>query len=151
LTQAATRGVLGLGVLVCAAGAVSTLPLCPLANLTGWPCPSCGLTRAALALLAGDFSRALVLHPLAPPVLLLLGVFAGGAWLGYVRTGRAIPPWIRSSPRFTRWLDRASLLACAALIALWLARFAGAFGGPVPVHAGWLEVLAPALQVAKRK
>jgi uncharacterized protein DUF2752 len=148
---AATRGVLGLGVLACAASAAAALPLCPLANLTGWPCPSCGLTRAALALLQGDVSEALSLHPLAPLVLLLLGVFAGGAWLGYVRTGQPVPPWNGARPRLGRLLESAASFTCAALIALWLARFSGAFGGPVSVHARWLEALAPALQVANRK
>jgi hypothetical protein len=148
---AAARGVLGLGVLVCGASVAGALPLCPLANLTGWPCPSCGLTRAALALLRGDVAGALALHPLAPPVLILLGVFASGAWLGYVRTGQPVPPWNGARPRLVRRLEAAALLACAALIALWLARFAGAFGGPVAVQAHWLQALAPALQVANRK
>ncbi len=148
--NAATRGLLGLGALGCCVGAAALLPLCPLANLTGWPCPSCGITRAALALLQGDPARALALHPLAPLVLLLAGLFAGGAWLGYVRSAQPVLPWT-GSPRTRRVLEATALLTCAALIALWLARFAGAFGGPVPVHARWLEALAPALQVANRK
>jgi hypothetical protein len=147
---AAARGVLGLGVIVCGASVAGALPLCPLANLTGWPCPSCGLTRAALALLRGDVAGALALHPLAPPVLLLLSIFAGGAWLGYLRTGQPIPPWNRVRTRLVRLLEAAALLTCAALLALWLARFAGAFGGPVSVDARWLDALAP-LQVANRK
>jgi hypothetical protein len=149
--RAAARGVLGLGVIVCGAGVAAVLPLCPLANLTGWPCPSCGLTRAVLALVQGDVAGALALHPLALPVLMLLGVFAGGAWLGYMRTGRPVPPWNGARARPQRLLEAVAWLTCAALIALWLARFAGAFGGPVAVHARWLEALAPALQVANRK
>lgn len=145
------RAALGLGALVCAASLAAALPLCPLANLTGWPCPSCGLTRATLALLQGDVAGALALHPLAPLVLLLLSVFASGAWLGYVRTGQPVPPWSGTRPRLERLLDAAALLTCAALIVVWLARFAGAWGGPVAVQARWLEALAPALQVANRK
>jgi uncharacterized protein DUF2752 len=147
--SAARRAVLGLGVIACGASVAAALPLCPLANLTGWPCPSCGLTRAALALLQGDLARGMALHPLAPPVLSLLGVFVGGAWLGYVRTGKVGVPW--SGGRLGRVLEAAALLTCAALILVWLARFWGAFGGPVPVRAHWLEALSPALQVANRK
>ena len=149
--SAAARGALGLGALVCAGSLAAVLPLCPLANLTGWPCPSCGLTRATLALLQGDVVDALALHPLAPLVLLLLSVFAGGAWLGYVRTGQPVPTWNGARPRLVRLLDAAALFTCAALIVVWLARFAGAWGGPVPVQARWLAALAPALQVANRK
>lgn len=146
-----TRGVLGVLALLGAACAAAALPLCPLANLTGWPCPSCGLTRAALALLRGDVARALALHPLVPLVLLLLSAFAGSAWFGYVRTGRPALRWTASRSRLESVLEVAALLTCAALIALWLARFVGAFGGPVPVRARWLDALAPALQVANRK
>lgn len=149
--SAARRAVLGVAAFAGVALAAAVLPLCPLANLTGWPCPSCGLTRAALALLQGDIALALTLNPLAPLVLLALGVFAGGAWLGYVRTGQPVPPW-HGSRRFpARLLEGVALLTCAALVALWLARFSGALGGPVTVQARWLELLAPALQVANRK
>ena len=37
--------------------------LCPSVVLTGLPCPGCGLTRAAFAVLRGDFLRAWELHP----------------------------------------------------------------------------------------
>lgn len=44
-------------------------PGCPFLYATGVPCPFCGLTRATLALGAGDWHTALVLHPLAPLVV----------------------------------------------------------------------------------
>ena len=37
---------------------------CPLYGLTGLPCPLCGTTRAAAALLHGDVPAALAMHPL---------------------------------------------------------------------------------------
>ena len=48
--------------------------------LTGWPCAGCGMGRACLALLLGDWAAAVAWHPLAPP-------FAGALvlssiWLG---------------------------------------------------------------------
>lgn len=39
---------------------------CPFAELTGLPCPGCGMTRAFLAMARGDWSSALRLHPFAP-------------------------------------------------------------------------------------
>lgn len=35
------------------------MPKCMVHSLTGWQCPGCGITRAAHALLHGEFSRAL--------------------------------------------------------------------------------------------
>lgn len=37
--------------------------ICPFAILTGLPCPACGLTRAGLCLLRGDFVSAWETHP----------------------------------------------------------------------------------------
>ena len=36
---------------------------CVWVALTGFPCPGCGLTRAALALLKGNFKEAFQIHP----------------------------------------------------------------------------------------
>lgn len=37
---------------------------CPIRNIFHIPCPVCGLTRAALSLLRGDFGLAFTYHPL---------------------------------------------------------------------------------------
>lgn len=42
---------------------------CPIRAITGIPCPTCGFTRAALALLQGDIVRSLRIHPMLLPVL----------------------------------------------------------------------------------
>lgn len=39
------------------------LSACPFVTLTGLPCPMCGMTRAGIALLQGDFKLAWKLHP----------------------------------------------------------------------------------------
>lgn len=52
--------------------------ICPFAILTGLPCPACGLTRAGLCLLTGQFQQAWTLNPcifLVVPYLLYLGFF----------------------------------------------------------------------------
>jgi hypothetical protein len=120
------------------------LPLCPMAALLGLPCPGCGLTRAALAALHGDFAAALRFHPLvflaAPAYAFLLGILL---W-GYVR---GTPPKAAPGPSGpaaqTDWAVRfmlgrgTSVLAgvtIALLFVVWVARFCGMFGGPAPVE-----------------
>lgn len=49
-------------------------PGCPFKAATGVDCPFCGMTRATLAMGAGDFGSALDLHPLAP--LVVIGMVA---------------------------------------------------------------------------
>jgi hypothetical protein len=109
-------------------------PLCPTALFFGIPCPGCGLTRATLALLQGDLASALHFHPL---VFVLAPVFAfalGVSLLDYVRGGAASTPDL-----VTKWLSvraryRAAWGLLALALAVWGARFAGYFGGPVPVE-----------------
>jgi len=45
--------------------ATAFLTSCPFRAATGQPCPLCGVTTAALALLCGDVEASLALHPLA--------------------------------------------------------------------------------------
>ncbi len=53
------------------------LPACPMRAATGVPCPTCGTTRTAVALLSGDFPAALLANPLAAVVA--VGFVVGGA------------------------------------------------------------------------
>ena len=54
---------------------------CLFANVTGLPCPGCGMTRAVGALIRGDWSAAVQFHPFAPGFVLLalLVVFIAAA------------------------------------------------------------------------
>ena len=105
------------------------VPLCPTAALFGMPCPGCGLTRATLAALHGDFTRAFHFHPLffiATP--LYVGTITSVAWT-FVRGGTHKPPSVKFSAVVTVFALTLMLL----LMGVWLARFFGAFGGPVEV------------------
>ena len=50
--------------------------LCPLKNLGGLDCPSCGLTRSVSSLLHLEFGRSLSYHPLGALALLGLALIA---------------------------------------------------------------------------
>ncbi len=104
-------------------------PLCPFAIVTRHPCPGCGLTRATLALAQGHIHEALHFHPLVMIVspLVILG-FGYNAY-GYIRQGR----WSAAESLQGLWITRFAIVLGVAMVGVWLARFLGAFGGPVPV------------------
>lgn len=61
---------------------------CPIRYMTGIPCPGCGMTRAAVALVTLDFAQALYYHPMifALPVFAVLFLWArykgkSGNWI----------------------------------------------------------------------
>ncbi len=108
-------------------------PICPMAGTLGIPCPGCGLTRATLAVLHGHLWQGMHLHPL---VLLVTPIYVTVVVLGiisYVRGPPALP-----QGRVRRALDRVmgpwAMVTIVLLLSVWVARFFGYFGGPVPVE-----------------
>lgn len=132
MSRHARIGLLGVFLTGFALAVAAEFPLCPMASTFGIPCPGCGLTRATLALARGQLHEALHLHPL---VWLLTPLFVGamtGVALDLVRDAERPP----QRPLW-RWSSRATTVAgCVVFVltlSVWLARFAGYFGGPVPV------------------
>ena len=83
------------------------LPPCAMLSLTGWPCPTCGLTTSVSALVHGRWALAFKAHPFG--LVLLAGVAALlAAGVIETLTGRSV---------FGR-LRRPALWGCAVLIAL---------------------------------
>lgn len=116
------------GVLLGAAVALG-IPLCPFAIVTRHPCPGCGLTRATLALAHGHLEEALHFHPLSVVVApVVIAAFSYNAF-AYVTRGR----WAATEAAQGRSITRLGVVLAAAMIMVWIARFFGAFGGPVPV------------------
>jgi hypothetical protein len=101
-------------------GQIGHLPsFCPFYNLTGLPCPGCGLTRAFVCLGHGHWRESLHWHPLG---WLIYGFFLF-LWL---RNGlywqRGITLWLlepRSAGRWG-WSAAALLLAVGAVRIGWL-------------------------------
>ena len=112
-------------VLGTAAFVFAPFPTCPMRVALHIPCPGCGGTRAILAALHGDFRTAFQLHPLAVPLLFLL-VPSIYLVLRSVLLGRSAEPL--PGPLRNAWT-----VGILAMIALWILRFFGLFGGPAPI------------------
>lgn len=102
-------------------------PLCPVRLLAGVPCPSCGLTRATRLLVTGHVEEGLHMHVLAPVVLAYVAWFSALEVRGLTRRERPFASLEGSRAR------AALVVLLALLLVVWLARFAGLFGGPAPV------------------
>ena len=98
-----------------------TLPPCLFKTATGIPCPSCGMTRATLALVHGDWSTALALHPLsvvfAAQVAMLALLLVGRKSIGL--------PVRPQQPVVDRWI----VANVVALLGVWGARLAAGWRG----------------------
>jgi hypothetical protein len=90
---------------------------CPLRWALGIPCPGCGLTRASVALLKGDFAASFGLHAFAPVLLLGLAAFAVAGLLPAARR-EAFAGFVARFERRTR----AAYLLVAAMLLYWSVR-----------------------------
>lgn len=103
--------VLALGISLCVPpGALPALPLCPFRELTGLPCPGCGMTRAFCAIGHGEFGKALALNPFS-------FVFYGAALalLGWPLARRRFPGALARVVQ-SRWFAG---LPLALVLAMW--------------------------------
>lgn len=94
---------------------------CPVRNVIGLPCPSCGMTRSVIFTLHGEWGRAAAMNPAGP--LLVFGVLTLGALLLYVGFG----PRRGAAGATDAWMRRlfvgASAYGClttAVLLAHWI-------------------------------
>lgn len=109
----------GLGALTLAlawmAAGSPALPVCPLRSVTGLPCPTCGSTRAMLALLDGRLDDAARLNPLAFAVAI---AFPPYAVYGLVVAAGALPRIRLQVEAASRAVIRLAVAVLGA--ALWL-------------------------------
>jgi uncharacterized protein DUF2752 len=89
----------------------ASLP-CPLRTLTGVPCPACGLTTAAVALVRGEVGAAFTANPL---IFGLAALVVAVVPLVVFRAAGVLEPPRPWSPNRRRWVARLSgLLAVAS-------------------------------------
>ena len=121
---------------VAAVWVASVLPVvlgvqpCPIAALFHVPCPGCGMTRALRLLAAGHVDASLRMHPLAVPVLVAGALLIASTVWATLTTGSPIR--LRGS-LVGRIAIAVALVVYAATLGLWVLRWFGHFGGPVPV------------------
>lgn len=151
--ERAMRGVvvlaigIGFGILVVKAlvGPLPGVP-CGFRNLSGLPCAMCGGTRAASALLGGDWERALYWNAMALPLL------AGVAWVAVVCAvellrGMALVEWKALGMRLGRFFP----VTLVVIGGWWVAHVFMALETPKPalvdlrnpvaaMVAGWLGI-----------
>ncbi len=89
-------------------------PICNFRSWTGIPCPTCGTTRMAERLLAGDVAGALGWNPL---VFIALTAVAVWGVVSAMRVGFGLPAWRLVLERRDRAIVRT--LALVTLIAGW--------------------------------
>jgi hypothetical protein len=123
------------------------IPICPTATFLGIPCPGCGLTRATLELAHGHLGAALALHPLAPLISPLFAWLTAKAAVDYVRGPSARRG---DDTRRARWTTRIGAALLFGLLGVWMLRFVGVFGGPVPVQSPGRDLAERALQQLRR-
>jgi Protein of unknown function (DUF2752) len=91
------------------------LARCPLKDVTGIPCPTCGSTSAAAALAVGDLASAWSANPLLVFVVIAFLVWATASLLA-----TAIPRLRYSVDLGSREERAASILAALVLLLAWI-------------------------------
>ena len=103
---------------------------CPMAAIFHVPCPACGSTRAARAILTLDLPTAFRFNPLAPIVLAALGLLVWRALVLVFREGNARRV---DEERLGRAFLHVAVWATIGETLVWAVRFFGLLGGPCPV------------------
>ncbi len=65
---------------------------CPIRRITGLECPGCGMTRACVMFVRGNFLDSLGYHLFGPAMMVGLGIAAGQSFVQIVR-GRRVDWW----------------------------------------------------------
>ena len=123
-------GLTGAGVIVFGALLYAKGIPCIFAEIFHTPCPGCGSTRSSIALLQGDLDGVVRYNPLGPVMAVLIGALAAQSLVSVLVHGD-----LRGAGegRVGSIVKRAIFAVAALEVVLWIARFFGALGGPVPV------------------
>lgn len=87
---------------------------CPMRDITGVPCPTCGGTHSAASLAAGNWLEALQANP-----VIAVGMVVFMAWAFYCLVATIVPSLRRSLHLSTHEKKAARILAVLLLIGAW--------------------------------
>lgn len=87
---------------------------CPMRDITGVPCPTCGGTHSAANLAAGRWLDAFLANP-----VVAVGMVVFLAWAVYCLVATVIPAWRRSLQLNTREKKAARILAAVLFVLAW--------------------------------
>ena len=90
LALAGAAAVAGARIAAGAPALLALVPRCPFLHLTGFPCATCGFTRAFVRAVTFDLGGALAVSPLGTTVMIACAILAG-----WVALSRAFPMRIR--------------------------------------------------------
>jgi len=90
---------------------------CPFFTLTGIPCPGCGLTRACMLLLKGDFQASFRFHAFAPVFIVFISILIVSTLL----PRSVVEPLIHKTETLERRTGL-TIIILGGLILYWLAR-----------------------------
>jgi hypothetical protein len=102
---------------------------CGFAKMFHTPCPGCGSTRAVIALATGNVDA--FLH--ANPFGILMAIFAGALAVDSLRSVLLHGDFTGMDGRVGKIVMRGVAVVAVLEVVLWIARFFGAFHGPVAV------------------
>jgi len=105
---------------------------CPFLIVTGLPCAGCGLTRALLCILTGQWARAYALNPAA---------FTWAAWGIYFAVCRYL------LGRKSKWTLRLLGVVCVITLAVYCYRMATQFPGNPPMTYYRNNILSQILKI----
>ena len=103
---------------------------CGFARIFHMPCPGCGSTRAMLGLASGDLDALVRYNPFAPVMTALVLLLAVQAVMSVLATGTLRDV---GHGRIGTVVSRGMMIVATLEVLVWIARFGGFLGGPVPV------------------
>lgn len=90
------------------------MPPCTFLEVTGKPCPACGMTTSFALLVRGDLASSMRAN--------WVGTLLAGLWLAVIPWGVATA--VRARPLFVRSIERASIALVVVVLGLMMVRWA---------------------------
>lgn len=90
---------------------------CPFLHVVGLPCPGCGLSRAVVVLLHGDWRSSLELHAFAPFIVLALTLIAAATILPHRQRN-----WLAGQLEIVERRTGITAILLIGLVLYWLIR-----------------------------